>query len=137
MKLPRIAIVATVAVLAAAAILAVGGGISAAHTAKYKSKVTINFQAGTYADKFFGKVKSKKAACKKKRTVKVFRKKSGPDAVFGKDKTNKKGKYVVAPGKRAKSGGKYYAKAKKRVLKNNSSHKHVCKAGTSPTITVP
>ena len=137
MKLPRIAIVATVAVLAAAAILAVGGGISAAHTAKYKTKVTINFQPGTYADRFFGKVKSKNPACIKKRTVKVYRQKSGPDVLFGTDTTNKKGKYLVAPGKHAKSGGGYYAKAKKRVLKKNSLHKHVCRAGTSRTITVP
>jgi hypothetical protein len=137
MKLPRIAIVVTVAVLAAAAILAVGGGISAAHTKKYASRVTINFQAGTYADQFFGKVKSNKAACKKKRTVKVYRKKSGPDALFGTDKTNRRGKYVVAPGKRAKSGRDYYAKAKKKVLKKNSSHRHVCRAATSRTITVP
>jgi hypothetical protein len=137
MKLPRIAIVATIAALAAAAILEVGGGLATAHTQKYGTTVTINFQAGTYADKFFGRVKSHNAACKKKRKVKVFRKKPGPDAVFGTDTTNKKGKYLVAPGKRAKSGGKYYAKAKKRVLKKNSLHNHVCRAGTSSTITVP
>jgi hypothetical protein len=137
MKLPRIAIVATVAVLAAAAILAIGGGLATAHIKKYGSTVTINFQeGGAYADQFRGKVRSNKAACKKQRTVKVYRKKPGPDALYGSDKTNKKGKYVVAPGRNA-TPGNYYAKAKKRVLKKNSLHKHVCKKATSNTIPVP
>jgi hypothetical protein len=85
MKLPRIAIVATVAVLAAAAILAVGGGFATAHIKRYTSTLTINFQGGTYADKFFGRVNSSNPACKRKRTVNVYRKKPGPDAVFGSD----------------------------------------------------
>jgi hypothetical protein len=132
MRLPR---TVAIAVIAALAVTLVGGGFAAASTKKFPTKVTINFTSGTYADKFNGKVKSRKALCKKGRKVTVFRVKSGADAKFGTDKTNKKGKYVVAPGKKA-AAGNYYAKAKKKVKKKNGN-KIVCKKGKSPTISVP
>jgi hypothetical protein len=136
MRLPRIVAIVLVAALALGTI---GGGFAAASTKKFPTQVTINFTAGNppyyTADKFKGKVKSAKKLCKKKRKVTVFRKKSGPDVAFGSDKTNKKGKYVVAPGKHAPSG-KYYSKAKKKV-KHKNGNKIVCKKGKSPTISVP
>jgi hypothetical protein len=127
MRLPRIAVFALVAVLAVGLI---GGGFAAATT--FKTTVTIHFTPNPYyGDKFNGKVKSKKKFCKKHRKVIVFRKKPGPDAKFGSDFTNKKGNYVVAPGKTAKSGN-YYAVAKKK-----KKGKTVCKKGVSKTIFVP
>src|SRR5919197_751562 len=118
MKLARIAAIGLVAALLVASL---GGGFASAVTVKkFPTKVTINFVAGTTysADKFKGKVKSRKALCKKKRKVTVFRKKSGPDQKFGTDLTNKKGKYVVTKGDAAHArAGNYYAKAKKKVKK--------------------
>ena len=136
MRLPRIAVVALVAVLAVGLI---GGGFAAAAVKKFPTKVTINFVAADayHADKFKGKVKSRKALCRKKRKVTVFRVKSGPDVKYGTDLTNKKGKYVVTKGDATHAkAGNYYAKAKKKV-KHKNGNKIVCKKGKSPTITVP
>jgi hypothetical protein len=71
------------------------------------SKVVISFKLPA----FNGTVKSSKTACKKNRTVKLYRVQAGPDKFLGTDKTNKKGKWLI-PAK-LKSGD-YYAKAPKR-----------------------
>jgi len=60
---------------------------------------------------FNGTVQSSKAACKKNRTVKLYKEKAGPDRLLGTDKSNKKGKWSI-PAKL--SSGNYYAKAPKR-----------------------
>ena len=94
MRTPRIAVLALIAVFAVGTL---GGGFAGAATVKkFPTKVTINFVAGDayHADKFKGKVKSDKKVCRKHRKVTVFRKKSGPDAKYGSDFTNNKGKYV-------------------------------------------
>jgi hypothetical protein len=60
---------------------------------------------------FHGTIQSPKAACKKNRTVKLYREKSGPDKLLGTDKSNKKGKWSIPI--KLISGG-YYAKAPKK-----------------------
>ncbi len=77
------------------------------------SRVDINYQPGTYSDSFFGKVRSKKDACEKNRTVKVKRQAQGDDVTVGSDQTDNDGDYSVNLGDYAENG-KYYAKAKKK-----------------------
>ncbi|HEX5929213.1 MAG TPA: hypothetical protein VFY48_07460 [Solirubrobacterales bacterium] len=60
---------------------------------------------------FNGTVQSSKSACRKNRTVKLYRVAGGPDKLLGTDKTNKKGKWQI-PAK-LKSGN-YYAKTPKK-----------------------
>src|SRR5436190_19938429 len=121
---------ALVAVLLATSL--VTGPALGAGTKKFRTHVTINFSQTTYSSKFFGKVKSKKAACRKKRKVLVFRKNT-PNVKIAKTKSNKKGKWHTNL-----SGtpppGKYFAKAKKKKLHHGTV---ICKKGKSPTITVP
>lgn len=59
---------------------------------------------------FHGTLKSSKSACATGRTVKLFREKSGPDALLGTDQSNAKTKWSIPIGKRLISGS-YYAKA--------------------------
>jgi hypothetical protein len=133
MKLSRAAVYAAVAMLVVGA---VGAGVVTAHKKKIKATVTIQWSdnEGPYAsgDIFSGDVATKKK-CRKDRTVKVFR--AQGDQQIGLDKTNNQGHYVVEVGGEA-SPGDYFAKLKKKVLRKNKKHKHICKKATSPTITV-
>ncbi len=80
--------------------------LPASASAATASKVVISFKLPA----FNGTVQSSKAACKKNRTVKLYRVKAGPDKLLGTDKTDKKGKWLI-PSK-LKSGN-YYAKTPK------------------------
>ena len=120
-----------VAVLLIAALCLTVGAGSAFAAKKFNTKVTINYQAGTYSDSFFGDVKSKKDACEKNRNVKVFRKTSGDDDLVGNDESDDDGEYSVNLGDYAENG-KYYAKVPRKELNNNK----VCKSGESDTVTV-
>jgi hypothetical protein len=134
MKLPRIAAIAVIALLAVGAM---GGGFAVAHVKKFFTDVTIKYSANPYyGDQFSARLRSNKNRCEKHRKVKVLQKQPGKDDLFGTDRTNRHGKYVVAPGGSA-SPGDYYAKAKKKKLKHNRHHKHVCKKGRSDAISVP
>jgi hypothetical protein len=133
MKLSRLAIYLVAAILVVGA---VGAASVTAHKKKIKATVTIqwNDNEGPYAtgDIFSGDVATKKK-CRKDRTVKVFR--AQGDQLIGTDKTNSQGHYIVEVGGEA-SPGDYFAKLKKKALKRNKKHKHICKKATSPTITV-
>jgi hypothetical protein len=135
MKLSRLAIYVGVAILVVGA---VGAGVATAHKKKFKTTVTIqwNSNEGQYSsgDTFTGNVGSKKKKCRKDRTVKVF--KVQGDRLIGTDQTSNRGRYVVRVGGDA-TPGDYFAKAKKKVIKKNAKHKHVCKKGRSPAIVVP
>jgi hypothetical protein len=130
MKVSRVFIASMIAVFA------IGATVATAHTAKYRTRVTIHFSGGPYGNSFFGKVKSRKAACVRHRKVKVFRQKPGADKQFGTTSTSDTaGNWNVTNGNA--SPGDYYAKAKRKVLKHNANHFHVCKRGRSATISVP
>jgi hypothetical protein len=136
MKLSRVAIYVTAAILVVAA---VGAGVATAHKKKIKSTVTIAWDDNFVppydeGDRFEGNVGSKKKKCRKDRKVKVFR--TQGNQLIGTDQTNNQGRYVVAVGREA-SPGDYFAKAKKKLIKKNKKHKHVCKKAISPTIMVP
>jgi hypothetical protein len=117
---------------------AIGIGVASAHKKKIKSTVTISWSDndGIYqeSDVFDGDVGSKKKKCRADRKVKVFR--AQGDQQIGTDETNNQGHYVVRVGGEA-TPGDYFAKAKKKVIKKNKKHKHVCKKATSPTLAVP
>lgn len=130
----------TLITLALAATLAFGGFVATAATKKtYGTGLSIKYSSGSAIDPsdpfasaaFKGKVRSDKRQCKKKRAVVITERSSGK---IGKTKSEKDGSYAIAaPG----SGpGKYYAKAKKKTIKKKNKM-IVCKAGKSPTITVP
>lgn len=102
--------------IAAAAVLLPASVATAAST---KLIVSLKFPA------FHGKLKSSRSSCTTGRTVKLFRKKAGPDQLLGTDRSNGKGKWSIPIGK-PRPGASYYAKtptrgscgaAKSKVLK--------------------
>jgi len=72
----------------------------------YSTKIIVSLKVPA----FHGKLKSSKSACAAGRTVKLFRKKSGPDKLLGTDRSNAKTKWSIPLGNRLTSGS-YYAKA--------------------------
>jgi hypothetical protein len=76
---------------------------------------------------FHGKLKSRQSSCATGRTVKLFRKKRGPDKLLGTDVTNSNAKWSIPIGKRLKSGASYYAKA---TARGN------CRAAKSKVLTI-
>ena len=126
----------SIILVALAAFMALSAGVASAHKVRHSSTVTINFDDDPYGDTFFGTVNSPKPACERNRTVRVKREAGATDPVFGSDITDEDGDYSVSTGAQA-APGDYYAKAKRRVLKRNNNHKHICRAAKSPLITVP
>ena len=124
-----------IAVALAGALLAtslVAGPALGAAPKKVTTHATINFTTSTYSAAFKGKVKSKKAACRKKRKVVVIRK-DNPNVKIASTKSNKKGKWHTDLGGTPPAGD-YFAKEKKKKIKHGTV---VCKKGKSPTISVP
>ena len=123
-----------IALVVALACLSIGA-VSALAAHKFRTRVTIHFVEGTTpygADKFKGKVKSKKAKCERRRKVTVKRVQPGPDQVIGVDRSDGSGRWKVVVAGSAPSG-QYFAVAKKRTLKSGA----VCKKGKSDTVAVP
>jgi hypothetical protein len=138
MKLPRSTAYALTALLLAGAL---GVGVStAAESKRVKTKVTITFQGSDYGDAFSGKVKPKKATGKVKRkrrrgrAVTVFRRTSTGKQRIGRDRTNRRGRYVVSVGGIAASG-RYFARAKRKRF-TRGDQRVVCKKRKSKPITV-
>jgi hypothetical protein len=111
--------------------------VATAHTARYDSSVTISSQRGHphgEGDEFSGMVVSQKNRCQIHRTVVVRKRVDGPDPLIGTDLTNKNGRWELkAPGTRA---GTYYARARRKVLRENANHLHVCKPAISNELEV-
>jgi len=96
---------ASLAIVALAAIAALLPAASASAATPTKVIVSLKFPA------FHGTIQSPKAACRKNRTVRLYREKSGPDKLLGTGKSNKKGKWSIPI--KLTSGG-YYAKTPKK-----------------------
>ncbi len=118
--------------LAGALLVSSIGAVPAAavHHKKFRTKVTIHFTQSTYSAAFFGKTKSKKAACRRHRKVKVIRASNGQ--LIASTKSNRTGDWTANVGGTPPAGD-YFAKAKKKILKSGA----ICKKGKSPRITVP
>jgi hypothetical protein len=111
------------------ALLVVAVPALATRTVKINSRVTISSNAPA----FHGQVKSNNFACERQRKVKLFKQRSGPDKLLGKDKSNNHGKWkiVVDPLK----SGAYYAKLKRRE-EGTAGTIFVCRGDRSKTVVV-
>jgi len=129
-KLPRVTTYVAAAMLTVGAI---GAGVATAHTKRFTTTVTIEAAGSPSGDSFSGDVDSRKNACLKNRKVTIIREQG--DQEVGSDRTNGDGHYVVDIDGFVQPGD-YYAKVKKKVLKRNNEHKHICKKATSDTASV-
>jgi hypothetical protein len=111
--------------------------VATAHTARYDSSVTISFKRGHphgEGDEFSGVVVSQKNRCQIHRTVAVRKRVDGPDQLIGTDLTNKNGRWELKePGTTAAT---YYARARRKVLRRNANHLHVCRPAISNDLEV-
>ena len=114
----RLAVAIVAGAVLAAAVIAPDVGAAT----KVRSKITISL----HGSKFKGKVKSRKAICKKHRKVLLYRGHKKIDRT----KTNRRGKWHVNIGHKPRAG-RYHSVAKKK--KHGSI---VCKRAKSRTITV-
>jgi hypothetical protein len=110
--------------------------VAAAHTARFNSIVTISFQPGhgQANDTFSGMVVSRKGRCQRHRAVVVRRRVVGPDLRVGATFTDRDGHWEVLSA--STPTGTYFAKARRKVLRHNSRHLHVCKAAISNDLQV-
>ena len=115
--------------LLALSLLGPGFATGAKAPPKFKTRISIHQGDGT---NFHGRVRSKKAACKKRRKVRLQHKGTYDPkfTTIRRTRSNRKGKWRVnitpVP------GDKYRAKVLRKRLKH---HRGICKAGTSRTIT--
>jgi hypothetical protein len=79
---------------------------SASGATTYRTKVVVSLKFPA----FHGSLQSPRGSCVSSRTVKLFRKKSGPDKQLGVDSSEDNGKWSIPIGNRLISGA-YYAKA--------------------------
>lgn len=123
-------ILAPTLLLAAASPMALAGGGTT-----HKSKISMIYvpDITPVLDSFEGQVTSSKTQCTVERKVKVYREKSGDDALIGSAKSADEGFWFVhvSPA----TAGSYYAKVKKREI-GNKQHEQTCKAAVSATIEV-
>ena len=109
--------------LAAVSLMGLGGTALAGGGEVVKSDVTLKFSDTEFA--FKGKVVSAKGACERKRVVRVFMKKEGPDQQVALGVTHSGGRYQddVA---QVSNGVKYYAVAEEK------DKQFLCKEARSP-----
>jgi hypothetical protein len=93
---------------------------ASASGASYSTKVIVSLKTPA----FHGKLKSSRSTCTTNRTVKLFRKKAGPDKLLGTDRSNAKAKWSIPIKLKP---GSYYAKA---------STKGSCKSAKSKVLTI-
>jgi hypothetical protein len=101
----------------------------ATQTVKINSRVTISSNAPA----FHGHVKSSNHACEVQRKVKLFKQRSGPDKLLGKDKTNGHGRWEIDV-EPLKSGA-YYAKVVRRS-EGAAGTIFVCRGDRSRTVVI-
>lgn len=123
----RIAISASIAVLAFAASAAAGQSQYATFFTKFK------LERSSSSSEFKGTIASSKGKCVKGRKVKLLRKHNGNTKKLGGDKTDSDGKFKIKLSSGKPKNGKYYAKAKKKSFDND---KKLCLAVTSGSIKV-
>jgi flagellar hook assembly protein FlgD len=124
----RIAAVAVMAALMSVSLVAV----ATAHTVKHDSTVTFQVKFnGPEADTFEGKVRSDSDRCVANREVRIKREDANGDVKsVAEDTTNADGEYSVRTGRTLKPGT-YYAVVRRKALRENELHTHVCKRAAS------
>jgi hypothetical protein len=122
-----------VGLLSAVAVITIG--TVAAHTAHYRSRVTILVCcASDGLWDFGGEVTSPHARCEPRRRVKLFRRRGGPDQLMGRDRTDSAGAWAIEPD--PSPAGTYYAKVTRKDI-GPAGHDHICDPDRSPDLTVP
>ena len=123
------------AVGALAALGVIGLGRAFAHTVHFASTVSILVCCDSDGQwDFGGEVSSPKARCEPHRTVKLFRKRSGPDQLMGRDETDSQGGWQVEPN--PSPAGTYYARVTRKDI-GGPGHDHICDPDRSPDLQVP
>ncbi len=124
--------------VAAASSLAFAGvvAVAAAHTVRHATTVTIHVKKGSThkPGSFDGKVSSDTSRCEVGRTVAV-RMGETTTVLVGTATTDAKGNWALQLTGPAQPGS-YHAVARRKVLRKNSHHVHICKKGISPSVTV-
>jgi hypothetical protein len=129
----RVAKLAIAGALMTVAVL--GSGRAFAHTVDFASHVSITVCCATDGLwDFGGEVSSPKARCEPHRTVKLFRKRSGPDQLMDRDATNSEGAWHVEPN--PSPAGTYYARVTRTDI-GGPGHDHICDPARSPDLEVP
>ena len=123
----RTAAVAVMAALMSVSLVAV----ATAHTVKHDSTVTFQVKFnGPEADTFEGKVRSDSDRCVANRLVRIKREDANGDVEsVAEDTTNADGEYSVRTGDL--EPGTYYAVVRRKALRENELHTHVCKRAAS------
>ena len=123
------------------AVLAVGAvgfaAVAAAHTVRFDSAISAKYERPTKTKTaaFAGEVSSPKARCMKNRTVNVrLRQTDGSSVVVGSGSTDAAGEWRIEFADLAK--GTYFAQVKKKALRKNKKHKHICKRAFSKDVKV-
>lgn len=95
---------------------------TAAGATRYRTTVVVSFKLPA----FHGTLKSPKASCAKRRTVKLYKVRPGPDRVLKRGTSNSKGRWTTPIGNPVPSGS-YYVRA---------SYRGNCRAAKSSVVPV-
>lgn len=128
-------IAAVLATLALTGVVFVAG--AQGHKVKFESEVTAKFTKETkkQAATFDGVVTSTKAKCAKDRIVNLrLRNADNSSTRIAGDVTDANGVWVIQP--ETLANGTYFAAAKRKVLRKNTKHRHVCKTAISKDVKV-
>ena len=120
--MPRIRIPLVLAIAAAVTSLLVAGALGA-NIKRIDSTVTL-----AKRNAFHGHVGSPNSGCEQARTVKVFKKRNGPDGLYDSTTTDNDGKWSIP----ATPTGNFYAKVIRRK-EGAAGTIFVCKPDVSPT----
>lgn len=129
-------------ITAMVATLALGAVVASAHTTRFDSNLTAHFteRPGPIEidgpggrDYFSGRVVSPKPACKRNRVVRVYLQRPGTDPY---ETTVSDADGVWRLYSEDPPNATYYAKAARKVLKNTSTHTHLCRRARSRDIVV-
>ncbi len=119
------------AAAAMVAVLALAAGTALGQVQTYDSKITISRAVPLY----HGKVKAPTGKCMRGRKVVLFQKQPGADAKLGKDRTNRKGRWIVElPAADLAPQDRFYAKVR-RKLNIVSGEGYQCRSARSRTVT--
>lgn len=114
-----------IALVAALSVAAWTSGGAAADRIEVASRATLAQSAP-----FHGEVLSRKTACERNRTVKVYRVDPGPDGLYGTTTSNAQGRWAIPAGL---PNGEFYAIAIQRKV-STAKTTFVCKRAVSPKV---
>ena len=111
------------------------GASAAAGTRIYSGQLSITFRSVPSGDSFFGRVRSEKPACRRRKVV-IFRKRSGADERIRAARSRRGGAWEAIPPHRRAGAGHYYAVLHTKVLSRGSGGYRACAAVTTSDVVV-